>query len=166
MADFVTAEALKRLVSRASREPPSSHTSTRRPGVKAMSDICCTSSNAVQVVESIPEDQAHHLRALTGTWPTTSRSGPGRENIIAWDGYCYVHDDMVSGGAGKGQIRSSRRPGGGGSPRGPAPTCWTVPTSSRRRPAWCPWPKSTTHSSSGPSGGWWTGSSSASRRRR
>ncbi len=93
MADFVTAEALKRLVN----EHPGAAVvtyvnSTAR--VKAMSDICCTSSNAVQVVESIPEERpiifvpdrnlARYVQEKTG-----------RENIIAWDGYCYVHDDMV-----------------------------------------------------------------------
>jgi quinolinate synthase len=58
--------------------------------VKAEADICCTSSNAVQVVESIdPEtpvlflpDQflGAHVRRITG-----------RENISVWMGECHVH---------------------------------------------------------------------------
>ncbi len=58
--------------------------------VKAETDICCTSSNAIDVVASIPEDTevlfcpdqflgAHVQRAL------------GRENMHIWLGECHVH---------------------------------------------------------------------------
>jgi quinolinate synthase len=58
--------------------------------VKAETDICCTSSNAVDVVASIPEDRtvlfgpdqflgAHVQRQL------------GRENMHIWMGECHVH---------------------------------------------------------------------------
>jgi quinolinate synthase len=58
--------------------------------VKAESDICCTSSNAVEVVESIPADKevlflpdmflAAHVKRKTG-----------RTNIHNWLGECHVH---------------------------------------------------------------------------
>jgi quinolinate synthase len=58
--------------------------------VKAEADICCTSSNAVEVVESIPRDQTvlfcpdqflgAHVRRQTG-----------RDNIEVWLGECHVH---------------------------------------------------------------------------
>ncbi len=58
--------------------------------VKAETDICCTSSNAVEVVASIPADTevlfgpdqflgAHVRRTL------------GRKNIQVWGGECHVH---------------------------------------------------------------------------
>jgi quinolinate synthase len=58
--------------------------------VKAETDICCTSSNAVEVVASIPADRevlflpdqflgAHVRRVL------------GRENMHVWAGECHVH---------------------------------------------------------------------------
>ncbi len=58
--------------------------------VKALTDICCTSSNAVDVVASIPADTpvlfgpdqflgAHVRRIL------------GRDNISVWGGECHVH---------------------------------------------------------------------------
>lgn len=58
--------------------------------VKAETDICCTSSNAVEVVASIPADRevlfgpdqflgAHVRRTL------------GRNNIQVWGGECHVH---------------------------------------------------------------------------
>ena len=58
--------------------------------VKAESDYCCTSGNAVEVVNSIPEDQeilfcpdmflGAHVRRATG-----------RRNIHVWMGECHVH---------------------------------------------------------------------------
>ncbi|MGL6236564.1 MAG: quinolinate synthase NadA [Segniliparus sp.] len=58
--------------------------------VKALTDICCTSSNAVEVVASIPEDRTvlflpdqflgAHVRRETG-----------RANLHVWAGECHVH---------------------------------------------------------------------------
>ncbi|EMD28109.1 quinolinate synthase NadA [Amycolatopsis azurea] len=58
--------------------------------VKAETDICCTSSNAVDVVASIPADQevlflpdqflGAHVKRVTG-----------RENMHIWAGECHVH---------------------------------------------------------------------------
>jgi len=58
--------------------------------VKAESDYCCTSGNAVEVVNSIPADQeilflpdmflGAHVRRLTG-----------RANMHVWMGECHVH---------------------------------------------------------------------------
>jgi quinolinate synthase len=58
--------------------------------VKAESDICCTSANAIEVVESIPADRdvlflpdqflGAHVRRVTG-----------RANLHIWMGECHVH---------------------------------------------------------------------------
>ncbi|MEE2055632.1 quinolinate synthase NadA [Nocardiopsis tropica] len=58
--------------------------------VKAETDICCTSSNAADVIRSIPEDReilflpdqflGAHVKRVTG-----------RENIHIWMGECHVH---------------------------------------------------------------------------
>jgi len=58
--------------------------------VKAESDYCCTSGNAVEVVNSIPADKeilflpdmflGAHVRRMTG-----------RQNIHVWMGECHVH---------------------------------------------------------------------------
>jgi quinolinate synthase len=58
--------------------------------VKAETDVCCTSSNAVEVVESIPADRevlflpdqflGAHVRRVTG-----------RANMHVWAGECHVH---------------------------------------------------------------------------
>jgi len=92
MADFATADALRRLKA----EHPGAAVVTyvnSTAAVKALSDICCTSSNAVQVVESIPEGQPIIFVPDKNLADYVAEK-TGRE-IIAWEGYCYVHDDMV-----------------------------------------------------------------------
>jgi len=68
--------------------------------VKAESDYCCTSSNAVKVVESIPKDKEILFAPdmFLGEWV---RRQTGRTNIHLWPGSCHVHhkiktDDIVA----------------------------------------------------------------------
>lgn len=61
--------------------------------VKALTDIVCTSSNAVKIVQSLPVDEkiifgpdrnlGNYIRNLTG-----------RENMLIWDGACHVHEEF------------------------------------------------------------------------
>ena len=61
--------------------------------VKALTDVCCTSSNALKVVESLPVDQplifgpdrnlGSYIKKLTG-----------RQNMVLWDGACHVHEEF------------------------------------------------------------------------
>ena len=112
MADFVTAQSLRRLKQLHPEAAVVTYVNSTA-AVKAESDICCTSANAVKVVESFPRDRtilfvpdknlADYVASKTGR-PVRSSSEflkdgadqhvePG--TIIAWDGYCYVHDDLV-----------------------------------------------------------------------
>jgi quinolinate synthase len=62
--------------------------------IKTMSDVICTSSNAVKIVESFPKDQplifapdknlGAYINGITG------------RNMVLWDGSCQVHDLIAS----------------------------------------------------------------------
>ncbi len=57
--------------------------------VKAAVDICCTSANVIDVVNSLSEDKVICV-------PDKNLSDWARKNtdkeIISWDGFCHVHD--------------------------------------------------------------------------
>ena len=56
--------------------------------VKAESDICCTSSNVVKVVESLKEDTVICIPDRNLSAFAAKRT---KKRIIAWDGFCNVH---------------------------------------------------------------------------
>ena len=60
-------------------------------GVKALTDICCTSSNALQVVESLPAEQPI-IFAPDRNLGSYIQKLTGRKNMVLWDGACLVHE--------------------------------------------------------------------------
>ncbi|WP_432558113.1 quinolinate synthase NadA [Granulicoccus sp. GXG6511] len=92
LADTITAEQLREWKAEHPGAVVVSYVNTTA-AVKAETDICCTSSNAVDVVRSIPEDTpilfcpdqflGAHVRRETG-----------RKNIHVWLGECHVHADI------------------------------------------------------------------------
>lgn len=88
MADMATAEQLRQ----EKKKHPGSQVvcyvnSTAE--VKAESDVCCTSSNAVNVVKSLNEKQSAVFvpDQYLGTYAATKT----KRNLILWPGYCPVH---------------------------------------------------------------------------
>jgi quinolinate synthase len=89
LADSITADQLRAWKAEHPSAVVVSYVNTTA-AVKAETDVCCTSSNAVEVVASIPADRevlflpdqflgAHVRRIL------------GRENMHVWAGECHVH---------------------------------------------------------------------------
>ncbi|MCK9324994.1 MAG: quinolinate synthase NadA [Bacteroidales bacterium] len=60
--------------------------------IKALSDICCTSTNALSIIKQIPEDQkiifapdrnlGNYINSMTG------------RDMLVWDGACHVHEEF------------------------------------------------------------------------
>jgi len=88
MADMITAEQLRQL----KQEHPDALVVcyvNSSAEVKALSDYCCTSSNAVEIVNSLPKDRRilfvpdQHLGQFVA-----ERTG---RDLVLWPGYCPTH---------------------------------------------------------------------------
>lgn len=93
MADMVDAEALRARKSRMPGAVVVCYVNTSAE-VKAESDIACTSANAVNVVNSIPEDLPI-LFIPDKNLGTYVAGKTGRKNLTAWEGFCNTHDKLT-----------------------------------------------------------------------
>lgn len=93
MADMITVEQLKELKSEHPGAVVVCYVNTSAE-IKAESDICCTSSNAVKVVQSIPREKEiifipdKHLAKFV--------EGETGRKMIIFDGYCPSHVRMMA----------------------------------------------------------------------
>ena len=92
MADMVTAAELRELKAKHPGVPVVTYVNSSAD-VKAESDICCTSANAVTVVRSLAEDRLIFVpdRNL-GRW--VAKAVPEKE-FIFWEGFCPTHERMT-----------------------------------------------------------------------
>lgn len=70
--------------------------------VKAESDICCTSANALKIISRFPDREIIYI-------PDQNMAAYAQQvlkrDIIIWPGYCYVHHRLLSSA----QVRQARR---------------------------------------------------------
>lgn len=88
LASSITAADVERLRARHPGAPVVTYVNTSAD-VKAASDICCTSSNAVEIVESLGADRVIFLPDEYLGRYVASRTGV---EIIPWRGRCEVHE--------------------------------------------------------------------------
>jgi quinolinate synthase len=88
LADMITAQQLRQLKQKHPGAPVVCYVNSSAE-VKAASDYCCTSANAVEVVKSLPRDKRiifvpdQHLGRFVA-----ERTG---RDLILWPGYCTTH---------------------------------------------------------------------------
>ena len=95
LADSITAEQLREWKKEHPDAVVVSYVNTTAE-VKAETDYCCTSSNAVEIVKSIPEEQ--EILFLPDMFlGEFVKNETGRENMHIWMGECHVHAGIKSG---------------------------------------------------------------------
>jgi len=88
MAEMISTEQMKEFKARFPGSPVVCYVNSTVE-VKALSDICCTSSNAVQVLKSLPADKPILFvpDKNLGSW-AAKQSG---RKVVVWNGYCPTH---------------------------------------------------------------------------
>lgn len=90
LADAITGEDVRALKKKYPGRPVVSYVNTTAE-VKAESDACCTSSNALKIVESFDSDE---LIFLPDTFMMQNLQEQTSKKLIGWDGKCIVHEDF------------------------------------------------------------------------
>jgi quinolinate synthase len=88
MADMITAEALQAKIDSLPPMPVVTYVNSTAD-VKAISTVCCTSANVVQVVNSLNADEMLLTPDRNLAMYAASRTG---KKIHIWEGYCPTHE--------------------------------------------------------------------------
>jgi quinolinate synthase len=92
LADAITAEDVRRLRRRYPGVPVVTYVNTSA-AVKAESDLCCTSANAVEAVESLGVEQ---VILLPDEYLGRYVAGKTGVRVIVWRGHCEVHERFTA----------------------------------------------------------------------
>ena len=92
MADMITRDELKALKKEHPKATVVAYVNTSAE-VKAEIDICCTSGNAVKVVESLKD--ASEIIFVPDKYLGHYVSVKANRDLILWDGYCPVHAKIL-----------------------------------------------------------------------
>ncbi len=88
MADMATADALRLMKVKHPNAKVVCYVNSTAE-VKAESDVCCTSSNAVDIVRQLPGNEVIFVPDKNlGAYVATQVP---EKKIVLWDGFCYVH---------------------------------------------------------------------------
>ena len=90
MANMITAEDLRELKSRHPKATVVGYVNTSAE-VKAELDICCTSSNAVEVINYLKTKNAQEIIFVPDKYLVDFTSKRTGRRLISWDGHCPSH---------------------------------------------------------------------------
>lgn len=92
LADSAPADKFKEFVDKYPEHTVISYINTTAE-IKALTDIVCTSTNALHIVNSLPENEKIIFAPDRNLGDYIKRI-TGRENMLIWDGACHVHEEF------------------------------------------------------------------------
>ncbi|CAG1065723.1 quinolinate synthase [uncultured bacterium] len=90
MADMITPEELAKEKEKRPGVPVVAYVNTSA-AVKALSDICCTSANAVRVVDSLSEERVYMIPDKNLSHYVSLQT---KKKMEWWEGYCPTHERL------------------------------------------------------------------------
>ncbi|MGH1465141.1 MAG: quinolinate synthase NadA [Cognatishimia sp.] len=88
LAESITAEGVEEMRAKYPGAPVVSYVNTTAE-VKAASDICCTSSNAVQIVDAMESDT---VIMTPDQFLAQNVANQSKKKVVFWEGSCIVHE--------------------------------------------------------------------------
>ena len=88
LAESITAEGVEEMRAKYPGAPVVSYVNTTAE-VKAASDICCTSSNAVQIVDAMESDT---VIMTPDQYLAQNVANQSKKKVVFWEGSCIVHE--------------------------------------------------------------------------
>ncbi len=92
LAESITAEGIEEMRAKYPGAPVVSYVNTTAE-VKAASDICCTSSNAVQIVDAMDADT---VIMTPDQYLAQNVANESVKNVVFWPGSCIVHEQYTA----------------------------------------------------------------------
>lgn len=91
LAESITAEGLREFKAQYPGVPVVTYVNTSAE-VKAESDVCCTSSNALKIVEALKAEGHDRIIMAPDKYLAQNVANQTDAEIIIWDGSCIVHE--------------------------------------------------------------------------
>ncbi|MCC7304921.1 MAG: quinolinate synthase NadA, partial [Alphaproteobacteria bacterium] len=95
LAESITGEDVRNLKKKHPGIPVVSYVNTSAD-VKAESDVCCTSSNALQIVEALGREGHDTVIMTPDKFLAQNVAAQTKVKIIIWDGTCVVHERFTA----------------------------------------------------------------------
>ena len=92
LAESITAEGIEEMRAKYPGAPVVTYVNTTAE-VKAASDICCTSSNAVQIVNAMDSDT---VIMTPDQYLAQNVANEADKNVVFWPGSCIVHEQYTA----------------------------------------------------------------------
>ncbi|WP_300069993.1 quinolinate synthase NadA [uncultured Ruegeria sp.] len=92
LAESITADGVEEMRAKYPGAPVVSYVNTTAE-VKAASDICCTSSNAVQIVNAMDSDT---VIMTPDQYLAQNVANESHKNVVYWPGSCIVHEQYTA----------------------------------------------------------------------